>query len=61
VANGVLLPFILVFMLLLVNRKKLMGAYVNSRIFNAIAWITVIVMIVLTLALVVTQAFPVGG
>jgi Mn2+/Fe2+ NRAMP family transporter len=61
VANGVLLPFILVFMLLLVNRKKLMGAYVNSRIFNGIAWITVVVMIVLTLALVVTQIFPVGG
>ena len=61
VANGVLLPFILVFMLLLVNRKKLMGAYTNSRIFNVIAWITVVVMIVLTLALVVTQIFPVGG
>jgi Mn2+/Fe2+ NRAMP family transporter len=61
VANGVLLPFILVFMLLLVNRKKLMGAYTNSRAFNAIAWATVVIMIVLTLVLVVTQIFPVGG
>ncbi len=61
VANGVLLPFILIFMLLLVNRKRLMGAYTNSRTFNAIAWVTVIVMIVLTLALVVTQVFHVGG
>ncbi len=61
VANGVLLPFILVFMLMLVNRKKLMGAYINSRPFNVIAWITVVVMIFLTLALVVTQLFPVGG
>jgi Mn2+/Fe2+ NRAMP family transporter len=61
VANGVLLPFILVFMLLLVNRKKLMGAYTNSRAFNAIAWVTVVIMIVLTLALMVTQIFPVGG
>src|SRR5206468_9396611 len=43
VANGVLLPFILVFMLLLVNRKKLMGAYTNSRAFNAIAWVTVVI------------------
>jgi NRAMP (natural resistance-associated macrophage protein)-like metal ion transporter len=61
VANGVLLPFILIFMLLLVNRKRLMGAYTNSRTFNIIAWVTVVVMIVLTLALVVTQVFHVGG
>ncbi len=61
VANGILLPFILIFMLLLVNRKRLMGAYTNSRTFNVIAWVTVVVMIVLTLALVVTQIFHVGG
>ena len=61
VANGVLLPFILIFMLLLVNRKRLMGAYTNSRTSNVIAWATVAVMIVLTLALVVTQVFHVGG
>jgi Mn2+/Fe2+ NRAMP family transporter len=58
VANGVLLPFILVYMLLLVNNKRLMGLYTNSRPFNMIAWVTVAVMIVLTLALVVTQLFP---
>jgi len=61
VANGILLPFILVFMLLLVNRKRLMGAYTNSRTFNGIAWVTVVVMILLTLALVVTQVFHIGG
>ncbi len=61
VANGVLLPFILIFMLLLINRKRLMGAYTNSRTFNAIAWVAVVVMIVLTLALVVTQVFHIGG
>jgi Mn2+/Fe2+ NRAMP family transporter len=37
-------------MLLLVNRKELMGEYVNSRLFNVIAWTTTIVMIVLTVA-----------
>jgi Mn2+/Fe2+ NRAMP family transporter len=61
VANGVLLPFILIFMLLLVNRKRLMGAYTNSIPFNAIAWIATIAMIVLTLALIVTQIFRVGA
>jgi len=53
IVNGVLLPFILVFMLLLINREKLMGAWRNGRFFNAVAWATTIVMIVLTLAFVV--------
>lgn len=55
VVNGVMLPFVLVFMLLLINNKSLMGQYVNSKAFNSIAWTTVIVMVVLTLALVVTS------
>jgi NRAMP (natural resistance-associated macrophage protein)-like metal ion transporter len=53
VANGVALPFVLVFMLILVNRKTLMGNLVNGPVFNVVAWATSIVMIVLTLALVV--------
>src|SRR6266850_2487368 len=52
VANGILLPFVLIFMLLLTNDRELMGAYVNSRRFNVIAWTTVTVMIVLTLVMV---------
>ena len=55
VANGVLLPFVLVFVLLLVNDRELMGEHVNSRIFNVIAWTTVVVMIVLTVLMVLTQ------
>jgi Mn2+/Fe2+ NRAMP family transporter len=61
VANGILLPFILVFMLLLVNQKRLMGPYTNSVPFNVIAWATTVALIILTLALVVTQIFPFGG
>jgi NRAMP (natural resistance-associated macrophage protein)-like metal ion transporter len=53
VVNGALLPFVLIFMLILINKKELMGEYTNSRLFNIVAWITVVVMIVLTLALVV--------
>jgi Mn2+/Fe2+ NRAMP family transporter len=52
VANGVALPFVLVFMLLLVNKKPLMGDAVNGRFFNGVAWVTTVVMIVLTLLLV---------
>jgi len=49
VVNGVVLPFVLIFMLLLINKKELMGEYVNTRLFNAIAWTTTVVMIGLTL------------
>ena len=50
VVNGVVLPFVLIFMLLLINKKELMGEYVNTRLFNAVAWLTTAVMIALTLA-----------
>ena len=50
VVNGAVLPFVLIFMLLLVNSKDLMGEYVNSRAFNIIAWATTVVMIGLTVA-----------
>jgi NRAMP (natural resistance-associated macrophage protein)-like metal ion transporter len=52
IANGMLLPFILAFMLLLVNRTKLMGPWTNGRFFNAVAWGTTGIMIGLTLYLV---------
>jgi NRAMP (natural resistance-associated macrophage protein)-like metal ion transporter len=51
VVNGVLLPFVLIFMLLLTNDRELMGRYTNSRRFNVIAWTTVGVMIGLTLVM----------
>jgi Mn2+/Fe2+ NRAMP family transporter len=50
VINGVAIPPVLIFMLLLVNKKDLMGEYVNSRIYNIIAWTTTVVMTILTLA-----------
>jgi Mn2+/Fe2+ NRAMP family transporter len=51
VINGVLLPFILFFMLRLANNKELMGEHVNSRLYNAVAWTTTLAMIVLTVAM----------
>lgn len=56
-ANSVFLPFVLIFMLLLINDKRLMGRYKNSVFFNIIAWATVVVMIVLTIALAITAFF----
>jgi Mn2+/Fe2+ NRAMP family transporter len=58
VINGVLLPFILIYMLSLVNSKDLMGQYVNSKSFNVIAWLTTVIIIILTLMLVVISIFP---
>ena len=58
VINGSLLPLVLVFMLMLVNNKKLMGEYVNGKLFNVIAWSTTIIMSILTLLLVVTALVP---
>jgi Mn2+/Fe2+ NRAMP family transporter len=55
VANGILLPFVLFFMLRLVNRRDLMGTYTNSRTANGIAWSTSVVMVALTVALVWTS------
>lgn len=54
VLNGVLLPFILVFMLLLINKPDLMGKHVNSRFYNVVAWGTTVILIVLTITLMVT-------
>ena len=56
--NGVLLPVILIVMLRLINDKRQMGKYVNGRVFNTIAWITVVILIALTLILIVTSWFP---
>ena len=53
VINGMLLPFILIFMLLLINDRRIMGDYVNGRFMNVATWLTVIVLIVLSGAMVV--------
>jgi NRAMP (natural resistance-associated macrophage protein)-like metal ion transporter len=58
VANGILLPLILIFMLRLCNREDLMGSYRNTRTFNIIAWTTCVVIIVLTLLLVIRSFMP---
>jgi Mn2+/Fe2+ NRAMP family transporter len=47
-ANGVLLPFILIFMLLLAGDERLMGRYRNGRVLSALSWFTAVVLIGLT-------------
>lgn len=57
VVNGIMLPFVLIFMLSLINRRDLMEDYTNSRTFNVIAWVTTAVMIVLTVLFVISTFF----
>jgi Mn2+/Fe2+ NRAMP family transporter len=55
VANGMLLPFVLIFMLKLVNKPELMGNQKNSIFANTVAWGTSVIMILLSAALIYTQ------
>jgi Mn2+/Fe2+ NRAMP family transporter len=55
VLNGVLLPFVLYFMLRLINNKELMGKYTNSSWFNVVAYTTAVIVIVLTVVMVWQQ------
>jgi NRAMP (natural resistance-associated macrophage protein)-like metal ion transporter len=52
VGNGVWLPIVIIFILLLVNRKDLMGEHTNTVAFNIVAWVTAVFMIALTFVLV---------
>jgi NRAMP (natural resistance-associated macrophage protein)-like metal ion transporter len=61
VANGIWLPVVLIFVLLLVNRRDLMGKYTNSWAFNVVAWGASIIMIILTLVLVYAAIFQPGS
>lgn len=54
VANGILLPVVLTFILLLVNREEVMGEYKNSRLANVIAWSTSGIIVVLTVMMLMT-------
>ena len=55
VINGILLPFVLIFMLLLINDKRIMGEYVNGLLMNIVSWITVIILIGLSVAMIMSS------
>lgn len=61
VVNGLLLPFVLVYALMLVNDKRLMGEYTNPKSYNFISWGTVAAIIGLTIFLVISTIVPMGA
>jgi NRAMP (natural resistance-associated macrophage protein)-like metal ion transporter len=61
VGNGIWLPIVLIFILILINRRDLMGVHINSWGFNLVAWTASIIMIILTLVLIYTSVVPQAG
>jgi Mn2+/Fe2+ NRAMP family transporter len=58
VINGLLLPFVLFAILKLVNNRELMGRYVNGPLYNLAAWLTAIVVTLLSLLYILSTLFP---
>jgi Mn2+/Fe2+ NRAMP family transporter len=62
ILDAILLPVLLIFILRLVNNRRLMGRYINGRVYNIIAWATTIAIIGLTaLYLLFTLILPLFG
>ncbi len=53
VINGLLLPVVLLSMMILINKKKIMGTYVNGRTTNIIGWSAVVILVCLSAALLI--------
>lgn len=56
VVNGVLLPVLLVFMVLIAGDRHVMGRFANGRIWNGLTWFTIIAVVILTIVMFVLQA-----
>jgi Mn2+/Fe2+ NRAMP family transporter len=59
--GGILLPFMLIFMVRLINDRRIMGKYVNTRTQNLLAWGTIVTVITLTIALFGMQLLQAVG
>ncbi len=61
VINGMLLPVVLICMMLMVNKKDLMGEYINNKFKNWVGWITIIILIALTMVLLLQSIIKILG
>jgi Mn2+/Fe2+ NRAMP family transporter len=61
VLNAILMPVLLIFVLRLVNNRRLMGRYTNGRAYNIIAWTTTVILIALTAIYLLTQVMSLFG
>ncbi len=58
--NGILLPVIVTYMMILANDRDLMGEYTSSRRFNAVMWVVVLILYLINLAMIVSTFLPTG-
>ena len=58
VLNALLLPFILVFVMLLARDRRIMGDLASGRLLGAIGWAVTILLVALSLVLVLTSIVP---
>lgn len=56
--NGILLPVVLIAMMVIVNKKEVMGKYVNKPVQNVIGWTTISILVGLSLVMLVTSLIP---
>lgn len=56
IISGILLPVLLVFLVIIINDKRTMGAYVNSKLWNVLTWATIVMTVALTITMFVMQA-----
>lgn len=56
VINGILLPILLIFMVLIAADKQIMGKFANGKIWNGLTWFTIITVIILTIVMFILQA-----
>ena len=61
VLNGILLPIVMIFVVKLVNRRDLMHQWTNGPIYNLVAWLSVALMIGLSVGLAVFSILPIGA
>lgn len=52
--NGILLPVVLILMVMIVNKKDVMGEYTNKPVSNIVSWITIVILIALSLTMAVS-------
>jgi NRAMP (natural resistance-associated macrophage protein)-like metal ion transporter len=53
IINGMLLPVVLISMMIIINKYEVMGNDRNGAVKNSIGWLTIIILILLTIALTV--------
>lgn len=53
--NGIMLPVVLICMMLIVNDKEIMGGHTNKKAMNVLGWITIVLLIGLSVTMVVTS------